>query len=124
MGGFDRQAATAKSLLARFGENVTWIQTAIVENAIKPWEPQDGLSKEYTVKMVFMKKKLMNFKALSYREKTEIPSGMVWGLMADPGFVPNLNDVVERDGQALRIMSIDKLAPGDEPLLYYVEMNP
>ena len=124
MSGFERQQLTAQNLLSRFGEDVTWTQTTIVENAVKPWEPTDGTSVDYTVKMVFLKKNLMNFKALSYRSKTEIPNGLVWGLMADPGFVPNLSDLVTRSGQALRILSIDKLAPGNEPLLYYIEFNP
>lgn len=52
---------------------------------------------------------------------TEIARGSEVGLMpGDCGFDPNVGDIVKRDGVELRVTRIDRLAPSNVPIIFYV----
>ena len=117
MARFDRQIATAKKLISKNGQPVTWRSFAAGANPSQPWKPTAGTSNDTTVEMCFLPatKQTLEFMGLS-----EVPVGTVVGLMGLVPFEPSLSDVVIREGKELRIEKIDLLSPNGQKILYTV----
>lgn len=123
MGVFDRQIATAKTLIAKYGQSCTWRKTAVsTPNPAKPWEMLPGANTDTTVKVVFVSKFKEHF-FLKYMANTEIPEGLFVGYMAAQSFTPAINDLLIRGSETLTIQAVDIVAPNGEPILYIVTVK-
>lgn len=116
MARFDRQIDTAKRLITKNGQSVTWrSKTSSIPDPSAPWKPIETSVTDTAVDICFLpaSKQTLEFFGL-----TEVPIGCVLGLMGQVPFNPSLSDVVIRDGVQLRIESIDRLSPNGQNILY------
>lgn len=122
MGEYDRSIATALRLIAQKGMSVTWTQHAQGElvDTDKPWKPAPFVPTEYTVSMVFLPKAGTNAQYLHPLPNSDVPAGDIVALMGAVDFTPQMEDMVNRDGELLRVGSIDALKPNDQVVLYTV----
>lgn len=122
MGQFDRQIATAKRLIAKNGQAVTWRRTtdAAPADSAKPWKPGTSTVIDTPVTIIFLPEDRRDFEFLRLLGATEVPKGKLVGLMAAVGFTPTIKDTVIRAGVSLGIDAIDPLAPNGQIILYTV----
>lgn len=119
MAGYERQIASAKRIIAKRGQSVSWLvraegttDDAVVAGATK-WRPKNvpGVDPvSHPVIIAFLPLEEKQREALRGRGIADT-SGMVQGFMAQTSFSPNQKDAVLRDGQTLPIESIDIIAP-------------
>jgi hypothetical protein len=119
---FDRSIETAKRLILRNGQIVTWriIDDSAPIDSAKPWEPSESTPIDNQVSICFLPINLQTQESLNFIDSTLVARGSVMGLMADVSFEPNLKDVVIRGGIEMRIAHIDKLSPNGQDVLYTV----
>jgi len=124
MGTYDRQIATAKRLIAKYGQTVTISQTPVtIADVNKPWEVTLGVPVITNIKMVFFSPKLVNKEFLRYIVGTELKSGNVQGLMAADSVIPKATNIITRNNIQMKIKSIDILAPNEQTILYTIEFE-
>lgn len=123
MGIYDNAVKTAKRLIHRYGQPVTWRQPAAVSNDATPWNPTAAAPTDEPVKIVFLPKNNESQALLRYLAGTEITIGSLQGLMPVVDFTPDLSDVVLRDGKELRIKAITPLSPGGVIIFYTIEFD-
>lgn len=125
MGQFDRQIATAKRLIAKYGQTCIWRKVAngAPVDSLKPWKPTASETSDNNASIVFLPASRENRELLRYLKGTEIPVGSIQGLMPAVSFEPTLKDVVIRDGKQLRLKSIDPVSPNGEIILYTLEFE-
>lgn len=127
MGQFDNQIATAKRLIKRYGQSVTWKvanQGAPVDSG-EPWKPTDIAPTEHTVEICFVSEREVFWrKILSYLKGTEVALGKLSGIMSgEIPFTPALSDTILRDGKVLTVSSVDLLSPNGQKILYTLEFS-
>jgi len=125
VGIYERMQATASRLLTKYGETVTWnrqIPGALPDPA-KPWQNAVPTVDKKQVKVVFFTDTLEDRQLQHYRKRTELPEGLVNGLMVNVDFIPDLNDTITRNGTDLVVAAIDPVNPGGTILMYYVEFK-
>lgn len=122
MARFDRAIATAKRLIAKNGQAVTWrvIDDPTPTDPNKPWEPGPATPDDKDVTICFLPIDRQTQETFTFLKGVEVPTGSVMGLMGQVNFEPNLKDVVIRDGKELRIASLDVLSPNGQKILYTV----
>lgn len=125
MGVFDRQIASAKRLIEKYGQSVQWKPYVAADaDDATPWKPKLDTSDPadpVMVRIVFLPASRVNnelVRALS--NAPEVPSGKSYGLMPAVNFVPSLADVVIRDGVEYRPCYIDPLSPNGEIIMYTI----
>lgn len=127
MARFDRAIATAERLIDRNGQLVQWRTYAdgAPSDASKPWKPGQGGETNSDVVICFLPLDKESRELFRYlRGTNDVPTGFLQGLMkGNIAFVPALNDVVVRDGEMLRIRSIELLSPNGQKVLYTVEFE-
>jgi len=125
MGQFDRQIETAKRLIAKNGQTVTWRKAGVdTPDTSKPWLPAADTPTDYdNVVICFLPPGRVGQELIRYLKGTEVTTGSVQGLMSAVSFEPAANDVVIRDGKTLRIKSIDPLSPNGQIILYTIEFD-
>lgn len=122
-GIYDRQIAMAQSLIAKYGQTVTWRKSAVLTpDPNKPWEMVPGAATDYNPKMVFISK-FKEHQFLKYIPGTEIPDGLFVGIMPAVSFVPAINDTIIRGSETLTIEKIDEVAPNGTPIVYFVTVK-
>lgn len=109
MGVYDRAIATAKRLIAKYGE-------------VDQWKTQGGAQRDVNIAWFrpsdVGKGGLELFQAMA---GTEVPTGMQVGLLAGGlDFTPNTVDTVYRQGVAQAIDKLDPIAPGGVVVLWFV----
>lgn len=125
MGRFDRQIETAKRLIAKNGQTVTWRKpAATTPDVSKPWLPVAALPTDYDdVVICFLPPGRIGEELIKFVKGSEVTTGSVQGLMASVSFEPDAKDIVLRDGKTLRIKSIDPLSPNGQVILYTIEFD-
>lgn len=125
MGQYDRQIASAKRLIAKYGQSVTWrqIRNGGINNAATPWKPGASQVTEQSVQIAFFPYTTENKQLLRHLLGTEIPVGSLTGYMSAVNFEPTLKDTVLRDGKILSIKSIDPLAPNGQVIMYTLQFE-
>lgn len=129
MGIYDRQILTAKRLLFRNGQSVTWREPAAPITAptgpAQPWKPTAGIPTDYPdTRIAFFPNTKENRETLHYSNDTDIPAGSEIGLMGAVDFNPTLKGIVIRpDGQQLRVKSISPIKPNGEIILYTIDFD-
>jgi hypothetical protein len=133
MGLYDTHIATAKRMIAKYGQSCQWvIPAATTQDSAKPWKTSAGVPTSKPVKIAFFP---MGTAPLGYasrgknvdgpqQDAPEVVGGEMIGYMAPSDFFPNLSDHVTRvfQGQTetLRVLAIDVIAPAGDPVLYTV----
>lgn len=123
MAVYTRQVATAKRLIAKYGQFCQWVKPAAeVEDPDSPWNNGAGEP------VVYEKIKLAFFPnpkhSLSRAMGNEVQVGGSIAYMAAVNFVPSLEDkIIKADGSPATITYIDKIAPNGEPILFIIECN-
>jgi len=124
MGQFDRQIETAKRLIAKNGQTVTWRKLGVATpDPSTPWKPAADTPEDHSPKICFLPPGRVGQELIRYLKGTEVTTGSVQGLMSAVDFEPTANDVVIRDGKTLRIKSIDPLSPNGQIILYTIEFD-
>lgn len=121
MARFDRQIEMALRLIKKNGEEIIW--KSIVEptvNPAEPWKPDSIDAIEYPATICFLTVDRVGMETLSFQYAKEVPKGLVFGLMGQVEFEPNLKDVVIRHGVEYRILNIDILSPNSQIILYEI----
>lgn len=127
MARFDRAIATAGRLIAKNGQDVIW--RSVVDGAptddSKPWKPAEAADADTNAVICFLPTDKQSQQLFTYLRGTDdVSIGLVLGLMkGNVDFVPSQKDVVIRDGETLRIKSIDLLAPNGQKVLYTMEFE-
>jgi hypothetical protein len=121
---YARQIASAQRLIKKKGLLVTWRKLVRTQNNVQPWKGTTA-NQDFQVYIVFLRKGGNLASALqSLFKGTEITQGAPNGIMGSiPGLIPELTDVVIRNGVTLAISAIDPLAPDGTPILYFVEFK-
>lgn len=117
---FARQQATAKRLIDKYGQAVTWrvINDAAPADPSQPWKPTGAAPTDYPVKIVFITTNRSGFETLARLLGAEIAVGNVDGLMAGLlPFDPKLKAEVIRGTETLKPQYVDTLAPDGAPIL-------
>lgn len=122
MAQFDRSIATAKRLIAKYGQAVTWRQiTDVLPDPNEPWNPGEPEIVNNTVVIAFLPVGKEQLETLRLRPGTEVPKVSEMGYMfGGVEFEPNMKDVVVRNGVELSIVYIDELHPNGQEILYTV----
>lgn len=125
---YDRQIETARRMIEKYGQSVTWRKiTEILEDDDKPWEPSEGDEEDspvdVTVSICFLPMDLQNKKLVQYMTGKEVATGFLVGLMGEVSFSVDIKDTVVRGSEVIKIASIDTLAPNGRPILYTIEFQ-
>lgn len=124
MGVYDRQRNTAKRLIEKYGERVTWLK---IENGApvdpsKPWNTPSIVPAELSVNIAFFPTDSTVNPFLHYMTDKDVLTGSEIGYMATVDFEPSPQDTVRRsDGTIYQIEYIDPLRPnGEDTILYTI----
>jgi hypothetical protein len=122
MARFDRAIQTALRLIKKNGQDVTWRQVSdgAPADPNKPWNPGTSVNTDRTVRICFLPVDRQTMETFNFVKGTDVPKGSVMGLMGNVPFDPNIKDVVLRNGEELRIASLDVLSPNGQKVLYTV----
>jgi hypothetical protein len=130
MGVFDDDIATAKELIAEFGQTCYWQKPAPATGGVPGYPGVGTLPDPIECKMVFFSPKDLDRGVLSWRElmqASEVPTNGEIGLLAGGiSFEPEVADTIRRSGATGRqwaIHKIDLLAPNGDPVLYFVTVT-
>ena len=106
--------------------NAVWVSVndGEVENTDEPWNiTRDTNTVSHDIKIVFMQDRLEDRQLLKYLKGRVVNSGQVNAIMCPQGFDPELNDIVEWQGQELVVRAIDPVRPVDKPIIYVLEFG-
>lgn len=128
MAGYERQIASAKKLIAKRGQVVSWriraegtTDAGEVTGATK-WRPKAvpaGTPDDRPVSIVFFpitKEKFESLRAMG----VELTRGAQMGYMGAVDFEPSQKDAVLRAGVLMPIETIDVIAPNGDAVLYEI----
>lgn len=132
MGVYDRQIATARRLILRYGQPCLWRVPGqpVGGTAAAPGPVGDPV--DFAVPIVFLSNKSRESLAglLAMITDTEVPTSGMGGLMPAVPFQPRLTHVVFKgpDETAPRLHLMDKngidlVAPNGEPILYFLRFQ-
>lgn len=129
MGVFDRQVASAKRMIKKYGESCTWVQVTngTPPDPNKPWIP--SASNEVSTPCIiafFPTEQTTRKKIQAMFDASEVPMGMETGYMAQTtGVSPTMKDIIVRkDGSIARILDIDTINPnGEQDILYTITVE-
>ena len=122
MGQFDRAIATAKRLIEKNGQAVTWRQFTNETDADEPWKT-DSTPTDKSVVIVFFPDNRTGYEFARSMGNSEVPRGNTIGLMAAQDFTPTLKDQIVRDGKVYSIESLEQLRPNDQLIMWTVGLN-
>lgn len=127
MAQFDRQIATARRLIEKYGQAVVWqtVNQGAPVDAAQPWKSSAAADTPNDATICFVPVRDNDWrKLLAYLKGTEVPVGKLAGLMpGDVTFEPKLKDVVVRDGVTLNVTNIDLISPNGQKVLYILEFE-
>lgn len=130
MGVFDDDIATAKELIAEFGQTCYWQKPAPVVEVLPGYPNIGPLPAPVECRMVFFSPKDLDRGVgewLALMQGTEVSMNTQVGLLAGGiSFIPENTDTIRRgaiDANETSIHKIDLLAPNGDPVLYFVTVN-
>jgi hypothetical protein len=124
MGTFDRQIATAKRLIAKYGEDCLWQKPGEKDDAVKPWvgssvEPPDPVP----VKIAFFPNGGDNSLAavIAMLGDSDVNVASEYGLMAAVDFDPATSDTLtDSNNNNVEIVKMTPLRPNGEVILWKI----
>jgi hypothetical protein len=121
---FDKQLLSAQKMIAKYGQVCTLRKiTNGTPDPTKPWEPVAPTTSDVSVRIAFFPNTRTNNEFLHYIPGTEVPAGIEVGYLAGDAPAPALQDLVIRDGKTIAILSIDRIAPNGEVVLYILGLG-
>lgn len=123
MGVYDRQIASAKRMIAKYGETVSWkVKVESDQPSDTPWHSNPPTEIEHSPKIAFFPNTGSFAKAMQMMTGKEYSVGNVLGYMPAVDFKPDMTgEVIRKDGRKLEIKSIDEICPNGEVVLYTIE---
>ena len=127
MAGYERQIATAKRLIAKRGQAVSWLvrpegttDPAEVAGASK-WRPKatGTVAAPRPVIIAFFPVDQAKYESLRGMG-VELTTGSQLGYMAAVPFTPSQKDTVLRNGETLPVEHIEVIAPNGDTILYEI----
>lgn len=116
---YELQIATAKRLIAKYGEACTYQTLTNNVSQVLPWEPGAYVSTETDINVVFQPLTRKGYETLAKLTNLEVSTGHIEALFAgSQGILPQLQDIIIRAGVPWKIISIEELAPNGEQILY------
>ena len=116
---FDKQLLSAQKMLSKYGQACTLRKiTNGTPDPAKPWEPVTPTTADSLVKIAFFPNTRANNEFLHYIPGTEVPAGVEVGYLAGDAPTPSLQDLIVRGGKTCSILSVDRIAPNGEIVLY------
>lgn len=125
---YDEDIATAKELIALYGQDCLWHKPAPVIGGV-PGYPEIGAEPDpIPCKLAFFSSRDVGRGGagafLAMLRGTEVPANKEVALLAGGiDFEPENTDHIDRGGVLVAIEQIDRLAPGGVPVLYYVTVS-
>ena len=128
MGVFVRQIESARRLIRKKGQLVTWrkITNGPPADSAKPWQPGVPVQTDYPeTAIVFLPITTVNtFLSRRYKNNSDIPEGTLYGIMEAVGFQPSQKDQVIRDRVTYNVTAFDTLDPnGEGSIIYELELG-
>lgn len=130
MGVYDSDITMVEEEIDLWGRSVTYRQVRNSNDppdTSKPWKPAEPVTTDYPVNILFLQ---ATDEWAMYLPDTEIRTGATVGLLkGNVDFiidtdVPILKDVViNSDGKQLDISSIDKIKPGEQTVMYFIQFT-
>lgn len=124
MGVYDRQIATAKRLIAKYGEDCLWQQRGEKDPDVKPWiETQDEPPSPHAVKIAFFPNAGTDGlgAVLAALGDTDVNIASEYGLMAAVDFEPVTSDTLtDSSNNTVEIVKMTPLRPNGEIILWKV----
>lgn len=119
MANYNRQIATAKRMIAKYGSKVIYNRIRDIEtDPDKPWIPggQDVQSK--TIDAVFVNDSSTLAQTLAaFMAGTTIPEGRITVFIPDIGFEPSPKDTIVKDGVEYRFTGVGVLRPAEQIIM-------
>jgi len=124
MNPFADDIEAAKEVIAEDGCEAVWFQPAPDDENVKPWREGEGDPVEFPVRVAIFSPKELGYGAGNFGsmiDGTEIPTSAEILLMAGgQDFEPALTDWVVLPSGHAEIVKLDRLAPNDIAILWYV----
>lgn len=119
MARFDSAIATAIRLIKKNGMQCAWTKETLTPiDPLQPWLGDTGVDVVYNPYICFVPASGSNYGLIKLLGGTESPAVKTWGLMAPQAFEPKLTDLVTRDGEPLKMATLDVLRPNEQIVLY------
>lgn len=124
MAKYDRQVATAKKLIKKYGSIEIFRQIRDVADPEKPWEDDGKVTTDTPVYMVFINDSTSLAEVFAaYLAGTTIADGSTVVYIADFGLQPTNKDVLIKDGVEYRIESVETLKPATQTILHALKVK-
>lgn len=125
MARYDSAIATAKRLIKKDGQQVSWFKaTETLIDPTKPWLGSTEVNVEYNPFICFVPVSGGFYSLIQYLKGIGEPANAAtYGLMAPQDFLPQLTDLVTRNGDPLKIKTIDTLQPNEQVVLYVLGLT-
>jgi len=121
---FDKQLLSAQKMLSKYGQACTLRKLATTTpDPSKPWETTSATASDASVKIAFFPNTRADNEFLHYLPGTDIPAGSEVGYLEGGAPAPTLKDLVIRGSQTLSILSVDRIAPNGEIVLYILGLG-
>lgn len=124
MGVFDRQIATARRLIEKYGEACLWQQPGEKDDSVKPWHGSEMDPPEpHAVKIVFLPNGGDNSIAavIAALGDTEVNIASEYGLMPAVDFDPATSDTLtDSAGNNVEIVKMTPLRPNGEIVFWKI----
>lgn len=121
---YERQIASARRMIEKAGMICQWRGAAAPDPEAPPWRDGDGAEPDpVDVPVAFFAPSDVGKGGDIFRSfinATEVPESREVGLIpGDCGFDVNMSGTLYRDGEPLRIVRVDRLAPANVPIIYF-----
>ena len=125
MSRYTAMIASAKRLIASYGQVVTWrkLDDSVAADDAEPWKPAPARTVDISVHMVFLPDDRRGYEALVALAGTDVPKGKLVGYLAQQAFKPSLKDTIIRNGESYGIRTITPISPAGEVIMYTVELD-
>lgn len=124
MARYDSAIATAKRLIQKDGQTVTWSKSALTPiDPDQPWLGDTSVVTNYTPFVCFVPASGGFYTLIQYLKGTEVPKTGTYGLMAPQAFMPEITDLVMRNNSPLKIATIDTLQPNEQVVLHILGLE-
>lgn len=119
MANYNRQIATAKKLIAKYGSKVTYNRIRdIEEDPDQPWLPGGTQVTSSTIDSVFVNQSSTLAQTLAaFMVGTTIPDGQITVFIPDIGFAPSPKDTITKDGVEYRFTGVGILQPAEQIIM-------
>ena len=111
----------AQELVEFFGATYEYRQFHASADPVKPWVSLNVAPTIFNPTAVFIATDRLGKEFLHQFGVTELAAGSEICIMHHQGFYPQTNDVILRNGSAMRIDNCNTWKPADVPLLHIIE---